>query len=180
MRIHKRSLAGMAVTALLLVTMASMSACGGDDNGGNGGEAEGPEEYAKLVCETLGDRFNELSDMMQGADFEDPDQMRDAISDARPIFDDLADDLDGIKAPSDIQEWHNSLVTTLSQASEVFGKLEDVLDKPLEEALAAMEELAPELEAMEEPFEGVADLPQEYRDAFENEPACQDLDILEE
>jgi hypothetical protein len=176
----------MLVTALLLAAMTAMSACGGDDDGGDGGsnggggKAEGPDEYAQQVCDTLGDRFNELNTLMEGGDFDDPEQLQEAISDARPVIEDLANDLGDIEPPSEIEDWHNGLVTTLSQASELFGKLGDVLDKPLDEALAAMEELAPELEEMQAPFEGVTDLPQEYQDAFENEPACQELDILGE
>jgi len=33
---------------------------------------------------------------------------------------------------------------------------------------------------MQTAFSGVGELPQEYQDAFENEPACADLELLSE
>ncbi|MDI6856769.1 MAG: hypothetical protein QME71_00405 [Dehalococcoidia bacterium] len=171
-----------AVVVSLLVAVTLMSGCGGDDdgNGGGGGAAESPDEYAKQVCETLGDRFNELDRLMEGSDFEDPEQLREAIDEARPVLEDLSNDLDDIDPPAEVEEWHDSMVSALSQASELFGKLGDVLDKPLDEAMGALEELMPELEEMQTAFAGVGELPQEYQDAFENEPACADLELLSE
>lgn len=174
------ALAGAAV-ASLLVAATLMSGCGGGDEengGGGGGSAETPEEYAKQVCETLGDRFSKLDRLMEGSDIEDPEQLRDAIDEVRPALEEMSNDLDDIDPPAEVEEWHDNMVSALSQASELFGKLGDVLDKPLDEAMGALEELMPELEEMQTAFAGASDLPQEYQDAFANEPACAGLDML--
>jgi len=173
--------AGM-IAAISMLGLAVLSiGCGGDDdNGGGGGgkSADTPEEYAAAVCETLAGGIGEMETLFSGETaFDDPSQLQDAIDEVQPAVEQLAKDLDKIDPPSEIKDWHNSAVDAMAQAADLFDKLSGILDKPLDEAMAEMEELMPELEGMQEPF-GLEDLPQEYQDAFENDSKCQELDIL--
>ena len=173
--------AGMiAAVSVLGLAVLSIGCGGGDDNGDGGGgkSTDNPEEYAAAVCETLAGRIGEMEALFSGeTEFEDPSQLKDAIEEVQPTVDQLAKDLDKINPPSEIKDWHDSAVEAMAQAADLFDQLGNILDKPLDEAMAEMEDLMPELEGMQEPF-GMADLPQEYQDAFENDPKCQELDIL--
>ena len=173
--------AGMIAAVSVLALAVLSTGCGGDDdNGGGGGgkSADTPEEYAAAVCETLAGGIGEMEALFSGeTEFEDPSQLKDAIEEVQPAVEQLAKDLDKINPPSDVKDWHDSAVEAMAQAADLFDKLGKVLDKPLDEAMAELEDLMPELEGMQEPF-GMEDLPQEYQDAFENDSKCQDLDIF--
>ena len=170
----------LAISTAVLVLAGLSVSCGG---GGGKTEATGPDEYAKAVCEAIGKQYAEGEALFGGSAFEnaeDPSELQDAIAKAQPIVKAMADDLDKIKPPSEVKDWHESAVVGLTTAAELFGKLNDILDKPLEEAMNEITELQPELEGMDQPFGSLSDLPSEYQTAFENEPACQDLDIFSE
>jgi hypothetical protein len=172
-----------AIAAISVLGLAVLSiGCGGsDDNGGGGGggkSVDTPEEYAAAVCDALAGRIGEMEALFSGETaFEDPSQLKDAIDKVQPAVDQLAKDLDKINPPSDVKDWHDSSVEAMTQAADLFDKLGKILDKPLDEAMAEMEDLMPQLEGMQEPF-GMEDLPQEYQDAFESDPKCQELDIF--
>jgi hypothetical protein len=174
------------MSAMLLLLGLSASCGGGGDNkdgGGGGGSAKtsanSPEEYAQAVCGTLAGRIGELDSLINGdTAFDDPSQLKDAIDKAEPVIKEMAKDLDKISPPADVKDWHQNMVAAMNQAANLFGKLGDILNKPLDQAMADMESLSPELENMQEPFAGLSDLPQAYQDAFNNDSKCQELDIL--
>jgi len=156
--------------------------CGG--GGGGEKEAKGPDEYAKAVCEAVGKRFAEGETLFgEGSvleNAEDPAELQDAIAKAQPLIQGMADYLDKIEPPSEVKDWHEGMVTGMTTAAELFGKLKDILDKPLDEAMAGITDLQPELEGLDASVGSLGDLPSEYQDAFENEPKCEGLDILSE
>jgi len=169
----------LAISTVVLLMVGLSVSCGG--GGDDKKSANSPEEYAQAVCETLAGRISELDALMNGTTgFDDPSQLKDAIDKAEPAIKEMAKDLDKINPPSDVKDWHNNMVATMNQTADLFGKLGDILNKPLDQVMAEMENLSPELENMQEPFAGLSDLPQEYQDAFENDSKCQELDILSE
>jgi len=180
----------MISTMALLMVGLSMSCGGGDDNGGGGGgdsaktSANSPEEYAQAVCDAIGKYYAEgetlFGDSSAFENAQDPAELQDAIAKAQPLIQGMADDLDKIEPPSEVKDWHEGMVTGMTTAAELFGKLKDILDKPLDEAMAGITDLQPELEGLDASFGSLQDLPSEYQDAFENEPKCQGLDILSE
>ena len=190
MKIGKWAKVLMISTMALLMVGLSVSCGGGDDKGGGGGgdsaktSANSPEEYAQVVCDTIGKRSAEVealfgdSSALENA--EDPAELQDAIAKAQPVVKGLADDLDKIEPPSEVKDWHEGMVTGMTTAAELFGKLKDILDKPLDEAMAGITDLQPELEGLDASFGSLSDLPSEYQDAFKNEPKCEGLDILSE
>jgi len=171
----------LAISTVVLVLVGLGLSCGG---GGGEKEAAGPDEYAKAVCEAVGKRFAEGETLFgEGSAFEnaeDPADLQDAIAKAQPLIQGMADDLDKIKPPSEVKDWHESMVTGMTTAAELFGELKDILDKPLDEAMAGLTDLQPELEGLDASFGSLEDLPSEYQDAFENEPKCEGLDMLGE
>jgi hypothetical protein len=180
----------LAISAVvLLMAGLSMSCGGGDDDkssgGGDGGaktSASSPEEYAQVVCDTIGKRYAEgealFGDSSAFENAEDPAALQDAIAKAQPLVQGMADDLGDIEPPSEINDWHENMVTSMAGAAELFGEMKDILDKPLEEAMAEITDLQPKFDALSDPFGSLSDLPQEYQDAFDNEPKCQDLNIF--
>ena len=178
-------------TVVLLMVGLSVSCGGGGDNGGsgdNGGggdsakkSADSPEEYAKAVCGAIGERYAEgealFGDNSAFESAEDPADLKDAIAKAQPLIEGMADDLDKINPPSEIKDWHESLVTGMTTAADLFGELSDILDKPLDEAMGEIADLQSRFDEMGDPFGSLGNLPSEYQDAFENEPKCEDLDF---
>lgn len=183
MKHGKRAKVAGLIAAMLLAFGLAVGCGGDDDDGGGGGggqKTSNPEEYATAVCDAIGDKVADIEAVMgDEAEFEDPDQLKDAIDKAQPVIKDLAKDLDKIEPPSDIKDWHESMVKSMSAASDLLGRLKDVLDKPLDEVISEMEELQPELEDLQDPF-ALTDLPDEYADAFADAEACQDLDVFTE
>ncbi len=170
----------LAISTAVLVLMGLSVSCGGD---GDEKEVSGPDEYAKAVCQAVGKHYAEGEALFGGSaleNAEDPGEMQDAIAKAQPLIEAMADDLDKIKPPSEVKDWHDDTVAGLEMAAELFGELKDILNKPLEEAMNELTDLQPDLEGMDQPFGSVSDLPSEYQDAFANEPECQGLDFLNE
>jgi hypothetical protein len=171
----------LAISTAVLVLVGLGVSCGG---GGGEKEVSGPDEYAKAVCEAIGKHYAKgealFGDNSAFQNAEDPSELQDAIAEAQPLVKAMADDMDKIKPPSEVKEWHESTVAGLTTAAELFGELKDILNKPLEEAMNELTDLEPELTGMEQPFGSVSDLPSEYQDAFANEPACEGLDFLNE
>jgi len=171
----------LAISTAVLMLMGLSVSCGGDD-----GEKEvsGPDEYAKAVCQAVGKHYAEgealFGESSAFENAEDPSELQDAIAKAQPLVKAMADDLDKIKPPSEVKDWHEGTVAGLTTAAELFGELKDILDKPLEEAMDELTNLQPDLEGMDQPFGSISDLPAEYQDAFANEPECEGLDFLNE
>jgi hypothetical protein len=176
----------LAISAVVLLMAGLSAGCGGggDDGGGGGGKTEtsGPDEYAKAVCDAIGKRYAEgealFGDNSALENAEDPAALQDAIAKAQPLVQGMADDLGDIKPPSEIKDWHEGMVTSMTATAELFGELKDILDKPLEEAMAGITELQSRFDELQDPFGSLSDLPQEYQDAFENDSKCQELDIF--
>jgi len=169
----------LVISTAVLALMGLSVSCGGDDEK----EVSGPDEYAKAVCQAVGEHYAEgealfgESSALENA--EDPSELQDAIAEAQPLVKAMADDMDKIKPPSEVKEWHEATVAGLTMAAELFGELKDILDKPLEEAMNELTDLQPDLEEMDQPFGSLSDLPSEYQDAFANEPECEGLDIFD-
>jgi hypothetical protein len=178
----------ISIMALLMVGLSVSCGGGGDDKSSGGGDggaktsASSPDEYAQVVCDTIGKRSAEVEalfgDSSAFKNAEDPAELQDAIAKAQPVVKGLADDLDKIEPPSEIKDWHENMVTSMAGAAELFGEMKDILDKPLDEAMAEITDLQPKFDALSDPFGSLSDLPQEYQDAFDNEPKCQDLHIF--
>ncbi|OFW62483.1 MAG: hypothetical protein A2Y74_04245 [Actinobacteria bacterium RBG_13_63_9] len=172
----------LAISTAVLALVGLSVSCGGGGDGEK--EATGPDDYAKAVCQAIGKYYAEgealFGDSSALENAEDPGELQDAIEKAQPLVKGMADDLDKIKPPSEVKDWHEGTVAGLTTAAELFGELKDILDKPLEEAMAEITELQPELEGMADTFGSISDLPSEYQDAFENEPECANLDIFGE
>ena len=170
----------LAISTVALLMVGLSMSCGGD--GGAKKSASSPEEYAQVVCDTIGKRSAEVETLFGDSsaleNAEDPGQLQDAIAKAQPVVKGLADDLDKIEPPSEIKDWHENMVTAMAGAAELFGELKDILDKPLDEAMAEITDLQPKFDELGDPFGSLSDLPQEYQDAFDNESKCQDLDIF--
>lgn len=192
MSLGKRAKVIGMLSAVLLVVAAAGIGCGGGDSSGdsNGGgdsgkgssakQASGPDEYASQVCDALGkyaDDIQALSDSQ--TDMEDPTAMQDFIGQMVPVFEGISKDLDKINPPSEVEEWHNGVVSGMSNAVELFSKMGDALDKPLDEAMAEITDLSSEMSDMDNPFGSMTDLPTEYQQAFEDNADCQDLQNLD-
>ncbi len=171
----------LAISGVVLVLAGLSVSCGG---GGGEKEVSGPDEYAKAVCEAVGKHYAEGEALFGGGsaleNAQDPSELQDAIAKAQPLVKAMADDMDKIKPPAEVKTWHEETVAGLTTAAELFGELKDILDKPLEEAMAGITDLQPKLDAMDQPFGSISDLPSEYQDAFQNEPTCENLDFLNE
>ena len=173
MRIGKRTKVVGVLGAMLLVVAWLGVGCG---DGGGEEAAEGPEEYASLMCEAMGKHADDLEALMgDEMAFEDPSEMSDFLADAGPVLEALANDLEKVKPPADIKDWHLGMVSGLSDSAELFGEMKDILDKPMEEALEEIEDLTGRFEDMGAPLGELGDLPAEYQEAFQNEPKCQEL-----
>ena len=172
----------LAISTAVLALVGLSVSCGGGGDGEK--EATGPDDYAKAVCQAIGKYYAEgealFGDSSVLENAEDPAELQDAIAKAQPLIQGMADDLDKIKPPSEVKDWHESMVTGMTTAAELFGELKDILDKPLDEAMAGITDLQPELEGLDASFGSLQDLPSEYQDAFANEPKCEGLDILSE
>ncbi|OFW62482.1 MAG: hypothetical protein A2Y74_04240 [Actinobacteria bacterium RBG_13_63_9] len=163
-------------TAALLMVGLSVG-CGG---GGDGGKksAKSPDEYAGQVCDVLS-KYNTELEAFAGDDMgsDDPSEMKDAASRMAAVFQGMADDMKKIDPPSDVEDWHNSVVEAFAQTSDVLGQMEKALDKPLDEAMQEISDLSRQY-VEDSPLDSVAELPSEYKDAFWTNPKCPEMDIL--
>jgi len=101
------------------------------------------------------------------------------MAQAVPVLKGIAKDLGKIDPPSEVEDWHDGMVSTMSLAADLFDQMGEALDKPIEEAMADLEELSSEMTDVEDPFGSMTDLPAEYQTAFEENPDCQELQDLE-
>ncbi len=176
MRIGKWAKVIGVLGAMLLVVTWLGAGCGGGDDGG-GEETTGPEDYAHAMCEALGKHADDIEKLGNTEmAFEDASEMQDFLAETAPVLQGLADDVEKIKPPADIKDWHDSLVAGLSDAAALFTKMDELLDKPMEEVLNEIEDLSAEMEDVGAPLGELADLPAEYQDAFANDPKCQEIE----
>jgi hypothetical protein len=155
------------------------SASKDSEGSGTSKQAKGADEYASQVCGALSKYASDIQDLSNNqADMADPAAMHDFISQMVPLFEGISKDLDKINPPSEVADWHNGLVSGMSAAAELFSKMGDALDKPLDEAMTEITDLSTQMSDMGNPFGSMTDLPNEYQTAFENNSDCQDLQNL--
>jgi hypothetical protein len=179
------------LAASLSVAAVLMAGCGGGDgdslaekaSGGSSKQVEGPDDYASQVCSVFDKYAGDIEELSNSeAGFEDPEAMKDAIAQAVPVLEGLSNDLDKIDPPSEIADWHDGIVSGMKMAADLFNKMGDALDKPIDEAMADITELTTDMAGMEDPFGSMADLPQDYQQAFEDNPDCkamQNVDLFQ-
>ena len=179
---------------LVLLAVAAMTfGCGGKDKGGVGDignqnkpassdnsgsskQAKNADEYATQFCGAVSKYADDINKLMNSdTNSDDPTQMKQMISDMVPLFQGLSKDLDKINPPDDAKEWHDGLVTGLSSAADLFGKMSDAMNKPIDEAMTDITNLYDEMSNMEDPFGSIGDPPAGYQDAFQNNAKCQEL-----
>lgn len=175
-----KGIAGLLGIAVVVVAGVGV-ACGG----GGGEKAEGPEDYARVFCEAIGKHADDFAEVMAGMegieDIQDVGELQEVFSDMAPVLEAMAEDLDKIDPPADAEQVHESIVAALSGGAEAVKELDEILDKPMEEAVAELGDFAERTEALGEGLGELEDLPAEYQTAFENEPECQDVkEIIEE
>lgn len=179
---------GLAAIVALLVTSLAV-ACGGGEEEEKGERTpaaapEGDEQqrYAREFCEAFGKHGEDLAAFVQTdwADVQDLDTARELMSDAGDVLDDLANDFEKIDPPGDIQQWHQELVSALSNGAELLREVEELFDKPLSEVMEELDTLEENVDEVAEAFYALGDPPPGYEAAFENEPKCIELEeILE-
>jgi len=176
----------MAVSLLIATTL--MVGCGGGDgdslaekaSGGSGKQAERPADYASQVCSAISKYAGDIEELSNAdSDFADPDAMKDAIAQTVPVLEGISKDLDKIDPPSEIADWHDGIVSGTKMAAELFNKMGDALDKPMDEAMADIAELTTDMTDMEDPFGSMTDLPEDYQQAFEDNPDCKAMENLD-
>jgi hypothetical protein len=151
-----------------------------DEDGGGGTTSKDAEEYASDFCNAVGKYADDIQAVSDStADMEDPTAMKDMIDQMIPILEGLAKDLDKIDPPSDVQDWHEGLVSGMGAAADLFTQMSDALDKPLDEAMAEITDLSTQMSDMEDPFGSMGDLPAEYQTALEENKDCQALEDLD-
>jgi hypothetical protein len=151
-----------------------------EDNGESGEVSEDADDYASAVCGAISEYADEIEELSNSdADFEDPEAMKDMMDQAVPVLEGISKDLDKIKPPSEVGDWHEQMVSGMSMAADLFSRMGEALDKPLEEAMADLEDLTTEMADVEDPFGTMQDLPAEYQAAFESNPDCEELQNLE-
>ncbi len=145
------------------------------DTSGSSTVSTSAADYASEVCGAVAKYATDIQDLTNATtDIEDVAAMKDFVDQMRPLFEKLADDLDKIKPPSDVEDWHNNLVTGLNDAADIMDQMSAALEKPLEEAMTDFMDLSTRMNDMEDPFT-LSDLPDEYQAAFNENPDCQDL-----
>lgn len=179
----------MTIPFKTLVLLASLPlglialACGG--GGGDGATADSPEAYARAFCDALGahaDDFVEmvgLAEELSNASSDDPASVLDKLVQmadlAAPTFRGLADDLGAIEPPEEISDLHQQMVTSFEDGAEALEGLEDISDQPLDQALDQLTTVQTEMDRFGQAFDTLADPPEEFQDAFDNEDSCQEL-----
>ncbi len=156
-------------------------ACGG--GGGGKVTADTPEEYASAVCGVMSSYADDFEQMDQQTnafegefDEEGFGQLDEMLSLMGPLFSDLAGDLDDIEPPDDIADQHESIVVAFGAAGAAFDEVRDLLDQPLAEAVEGLAGFEEQFTEVGEGLDALADPGPEYEAAFDNEPACQDLE----
>lgn len=169
-----KGIAGLLGIAALVMAGVGVACGGGEEK-----RAEGPEDYARAFCDAFGkhaDEFSELIGGMEGIeDIQDVEEIREIFSDVAPLFEDLANDLDKIEPPEEIEQVHEGIVSAFSGGAEAAQELVEILDKPIGEAVEEMGGFAERTEALGEGFGALEDLPPEYQAAFKDEPKCQEI-----
>jgi hypothetical protein len=154
----------------------------GDDgqNSDSGGSSKDANDYASKVCKAISKYADDIEEMSNSdASFEDPEAMKDMMSQAVPVLEGISRDMDKVDPPSDVEDWHNGMVSTMSMAADLFDRMSQALDKPIEDAMTELEELSSEMGDMEDPFTSMTDLPAEYQTAFEENDDCKELQNLD-
>ena len=180
------------LSAVLLVVAAAGIGCGGSDSSGNsnsGGDsgngssakqASGPDEYATQVCDALGKYADDMDALFNGdTNLDDPAQQQEAASKMSTMFKGMANDLDKINPPSDVKDLHEGMVSALLSIADLSDQMNKALDKPLDEAMADIEDISAKMGDAGTPLNSMGDMPTDYQQAFENNDKCKELSILE-
>lgn len=173
---ERLGVAGLALMLVLLATGIAV-ACGDGAE-----EAKTPEAYVRSICDSFGKHGEGLQELVStdieqelGSDIE---AGRKIMSDASVTLQDLAKDLDKIRPPADVQQQHQQMVSAFSTGAETLRKINELLDKPLSEAMKELEDLEPRLQELDEAFAAIGDFPADYQGLFESEPKCQEVEEL--
>jgi len=151
-----------------------------EDNGGSDEVSGDANDYASDVCDAISKYADDIEELSNSdADFEDPDAMKEMMDKAAPVLEGIAGDLEDIDPPSEVEDWHEQMISGMNLAADLFSQMGEALDKPLEEAMADLEKLTTEMADVEDPFGTMEDLPAEYQAAFESNPDCEELQNLE-
>ncbi len=155
------------------------------DNGSDNGDSSGStvsktaDDYASNVCNAVAKYASDIQDLSNSNfDTEDPAAMKDMIDQMVPLFNGLSKDLNKIKPPSEVKDWHTNMVTSLSDAADIMSQMSTALDKPLDEAMSDITDLSTQMNDMQDPF-SLSDLPDEYQTAFNENSDCQDLSDMD-
>jgi hypothetical protein len=123
----------------LLLTAATLAACGGDDGGGELSAADFKKQ-TEGVCESAGKKAGEIFKEFDG---EDDDQLDEAANKYADLMREIADDLREVGYPEGKED----------QANEFYDTFDDVADKLEDDPEllnATDEDLPPEIERLDE------------------------------
>ena len=136
------------------------------------------DDYASKVCNAVAKYATDIQDITNStADMEDPAQIKDLVDQMVPLFSNLSKDLNKIKPPSEVNDWHAQQVTALSDAADIMSQMSAALDKPLDEAMTDFTDLSSQMDDLQ--VFTLSDLPDEYQTAFDQNSDCQDLQDLD-
>lgn len=126
----------MRRAVLLIVLLAlGLAACGGEDGGSGSGDRLTKAEYEQEIA-AIGETFSEGLGGVTEA--QSPDEISDRLSQAKDELGAIADRLDGVSPPEEIEETHDKLVSGVRGLSEdldeIGPKLEDAAQQAQEDA----------------------------------------------
>ena len=110
---------------------------------------------------------------------DDSTQQQEAASKMSTMFKGMANDLDKINPPSDVKDLHEGMVSALLAIADLSDQMNKALDKPLDEAMADIEDISAKMGDAGTPLNSMGDMPTDYQQAFENNDKCKELSILE-
>ena len=134
------------------------------------------------MCKALNKYIDDIQALASGpSDVEDAAALKDYVNQMVPVLNGMSKDLDKIKPPSEVADWHAGVVSSMADAAELMGKMGDALDKPMDEAMAEITDLSSQMDNTDSPFGSMSDLPADYQQAFKDSSDCkklEDLDVL--
>lgn len=151
----------------LVLGVAIVAGCGGDDDGGSSGKTASDEEYVGAMC----DSFNTFTEDLLGKVFaaaasggSEEEAEKKALEAAEEVFKPLVDDMKAMGVPKDVREYHDEMV---KQLEEVLKAIEDGDSAALENA------------DFGEDLEIPADIQERLQAVAEKDEDCADLALFE-
>jgi hypothetical protein len=147
-------------------------------SGSTSKQAKGADDYASQVCGVLSNYTDDIAALSNGpSDAEDTGALKDYVNSMVPVLNGISKDMDKINPPSEVADWHDGVVSGMSDAAELMGKMGDALDKPLDEAMTEITDLSSDMDNLSNPL-AMTDLPDDYQQAFKDNADCQALQNL--